>query len=98
MNLSTTNAVWECPTERHHNTETGLFGECRSTRCAGIAARYGEAAAPSTEVWSTPSLTIIASIIVPAMIDWPTSVCAQAAGLPSLPSVGRNLDNHIGRE
>ena len=67
-----TNAVCEWPTERHHSTGTGLFGECSSTRCVGIASRYGESAAPSTEVSSMPSLIIIGSNGVPARIDWPT--------------------------
>jgi hypothetical protein len=38
--------------------------------------------APSTEVASTPSFTIIGSNAVPVRIDWPTMTCFQATMLP----------------
>ena len=63
---------------------------------AGASAFVGKDA-PSTEVLSMPFLTIAFSNGVPARIDWPTSVCAQATGLPSLPSAARSEDSHIGR-
>ena len=62
-----------------------VSGECSSTRWLGVPVTYGESETPSTEVASTPSLTIIAAIGVPAMIDWPTMACSQAAGRPSSP-------------
>ena len=70
---SIANAVCVLPTERHHSTVIGVFGECSDTRRAGVASRYGESATPSTEVPSTPFLTTNASNGVPAMIDWPTT-------------------------
>ena len=63
-----TYAVCVWPTERHHSTGTGDFGECRPTKWCGVALTYGESATPSTEVSSIPSLIIIANG-VPSRID-----------------------------
>ena len=40
---------------------------------------------------------IIAENGVPAMIDWPTRVCAQAMGLPPASSPARRRLTHSGR-
>ena len=97
MNVSITKAVWVCPTERHHRTGMGLLGEWRSTRRSFTSARYGESAAPSTEVASTPFLIIAEANGEPSMIDCPTMVCRHATGLPSLPRPARTWWAHMGR-
>ena len=83
--LSMANAVCVFPTERHQSTGTGVRGECTVISRAGTSSTYGESVTPSTEVASTPFLTMNCSNGVPARIDWPTMVCFHATGAP-LPS------------
>ena len=93
--VSITNAVWVCPTERHHNTGTPVCVVCRLA-CI-LAMSYGESVTPSTLVASIPPLTIIGSNAVPAMIDWPTTVCSQPTILPALSTPALTRCTYIGR-